>query len=254
MVSIDYKLATILRELCILRYRGCRAGRNKICLIQSTQPSTRTHRQYFNNKSNTRPGVQSSNLLRVICNDTVKSPTCPSTCRIIPRTYILNAASLAKSHAINCLQAELERLEIEVAVVTETHFHKQHSQQAFDLSNFNCVRQDRKGRKGGGVAMYTKNDITFDVLQPTSVLPEYETIWLRLNWLGSNIVFVAVYHPPKPIYNLSVFKDFLSNNVDSFLSNNDAKFIVLAGDFNQFTARNCLIHWTSACCCLPHPW
>ena len=85
MVSIDSQLVTILRELCILRYRGCRAGRNKIRQIQSTQPSTRTHRQYLNNKSNTRPGVQSSNLLPVICNDTVKSPTGPSRSRIIPR-------------------------------------------------------------------------------------------------------------------------------------------------------------------------
>jgi len=57
--------------------------------------------------------------------------------------------------------------------------------------------------------------------------------WLELNWLGRNIVFVAIYHPPKPIYDLPVFKDFLSSNVDVFLSNNDTRVVVLAGDFNQ---------------------
>ena len=80
---------------------------------------------------------------------------------MLPRLYVLNAASLAKPHAIEQLAMELVSLSIDIALITETHFKKHHSDGAFYIEGFSCVRRDRVGRRGGGVAIFIKDTISY---------------------------------------------------------------------------------------------
>ena len=68
--------------------------------------------------------------------------------------YIINANSIAKSHALEQLQAELIGYDIDIAVVTETHFKKKHLEEACHVTGYTTFRRDREGRRAGGVAAH----------------------------------------------------------------------------------------------------
>ena len=70
-------------------------------------------------------------------------------------------------------------------------------------------------------------------LTPQADLPEFETLWVNVTWQSSQLTFVAVYHPPKPIYDISTFKNFLFQNIDD-VTINGSSTLFMAGDFNQF--------------------
>ena len=64
----------------------------------------------------------------------------------LPRLYLLNAASIAKPHAIEQLAAEVIGLNIDVALITETHLKKHHTEGGFIIEGYTCLRRDRVGR------------------------------------------------------------------------------------------------------------
>ena len=61
--------------------------------------------------------------------------------------------------------------------------------------------------------------------------PDFETLWINVKWNCKNIVCAVVYHPPKPIYDVTALYNFLSLNVSEVTSNSSVLF--LSGDFNQ---------------------
>ena len=77
-----------------------------------------------------------------------------------PVIYVINASSLAKLHAMEQLRVEIESYSIDLAFVTETHFKKKHSSEAFLIPGYNCIRRDREGRRGGGVAFFVRDSLT----------------------------------------------------------------------------------------------
>ena len=70
--------------------------------------------------------------------------------------YFINAYSIAKPHALEQLHAELLGYNIDIAVVTETHFKKKHSEAACHVGGYTTIRRDREGRRAGGVAIYVR--------------------------------------------------------------------------------------------------
>ena len=91
----------------------------------------------------------------------------------------------------------------------------------------------RKERGGDGVAAYVRNGLLFSKLSMASDCADFETLWLKLEWNNSLIILAVVYHPPKPIYDVQVFKDFLINSVDDITVNEPNCTVLSAGDFNQ---------------------
>ena len=83
-----------------------------------------------------------------------------------PVLYVLNAASLAKPHAIEQLTTELTGCSVGVAVVSETHLKKKHADSVVHIVDYTLFRRDRPGRKGGGVAIYTHRTLTACEWQP----------------------------------------------------------------------------------------
>ena len=101
-------------------------------------------------------------------------------------------------------------------------------------------------RRGGGVAIYTKDSsVTQVTVEPAfhHELPEYETLWLRVQYNNLHYIFGVVYHPPKPIYCVPDFMNYFYSRIDSYFQNgNDNSVLVVGGDFNQIADNDITCH------------
>ena len=68
--------------------------------------------------------------------------------------FVLNAAALSKPQAVEHLAADLASYNIDVAVITETHFKVKHLNSVVGVDSYHIFRWDRARRRGGGVALY----------------------------------------------------------------------------------------------------
>jgi len=86
-------------------------------------------------------------------------PTTTASFTAVPSLYVLNAAALSKLEAVKHLAADLKGYSVSVAVITETHFKKKHTDVIIGVKGYSVFRRDRIGRKGGGVALYVQSAI-----------------------------------------------------------------------------------------------
>jgi len=77
-----------------------------------------------------------------------------------PSLYLLNAAGLAKPHAIEHLAADLVSYSCDVAVIMESHFKTKHTVSVVSIPEYSVLRRDRLGRRGGGVAVYARSSLS----------------------------------------------------------------------------------------------
>ena len=107
--------------LRLVRRRGRRAGRRAKHQQQQQQQQQQSADQ-------PRPWPPSCPSVEPSRPDDVDDQPAPSCCTA-PATalYVLNAAALAKSHAVQQLTADLASYDVDVAVITETHLKAKHS-------------------------------------------------------------------------------------------------------------------------------
>jgi len=132
-----------------------------------------------------------------------------------PTVYVLNCGSIVKPHAFEQLKIEINNINPEITVLTETHFNTRHSNELFRLPGFTLFRKDRRRRKGGGVSVYVR-----DVLVPQCLAENYnleftEAMWLRINFCNQSFLICACYHPPKPKYACTAFVTYLDRNIEA---------------------------------------
>ena len=162
----------------------------------------------------------------------------------LPTMYVLNAASLAKPHAIEQLSAELISYNVDVAVISETHLKKKmHTDSAVQITEYNMFRRDRQGRKGGGVAIYVHSSHTASEWQATPKLEtQFEMLWLQVNISVHNTYFIgALYHPPTPIYQTTDLLHKIEITVIQIQLDFPRAQIILAGDFNTLSNNEIII-------------
>ena len=83
------------------------------------------------------------------------------------------------------------------------------------------------------MAAFTKDDIEFNILTPAEDHRTYETLWIQSSFKFRTFIYVLVYHPPKPIYDVSSFKIFFCSNINTYSNIHPNCSLLLAGDFNQ---------------------
>ena len=90
-------------------------------------------------------------------------------------------------------------------------------------------------RVGGGVTLYILNSIDSAVYRPPfdNNNSQFELLWIKLAINNSDCFLGALYHPPKPIYQVNDFCNFLDKSLDSVNSVSHNSMVILAGDFNQ---------------------
>ena len=112
---------------------------------------------------------------------------------ILSSQFVLNAAALSKPHAVEHLAADLDSYNIDVAVITETHFKVKHSDSVVSVDGYHIFRRDRARRRDGGVASYVRCTIQASVWNYSADDHTYEIHWVRV---GNNVFVAALYHPP----------------------------------------------------------
>jgi len=129
--------------------------------------------------------------------DTLSQTNCASF--IPPSLYVFNASSLSKPHTTELLNAELLGCGVDVAVISETHLKKKHTNSCVNISGYTLFRRDRLCRKGGGVALYVRHSYTASEWSPVHALePKYELLLVKV-MKDANTAFIgALYHPPVP--------------------------------------------------------
>jgi hypothetical protein len=65
-----------------------------------------------------------------------------------------------KAAALHQLTCDLVQFNIVVAVITETWFSSQHPDTLLQIDSYQLYRRDRTGKKGGGDAIFVRNNIS----------------------------------------------------------------------------------------------
>ena len=152
-----------------------------------------------------------------------------------PSIYVINANSIAKPHALEQLHVELIGYNIDIAIVAETHFKKKHLETACNISGYLTFRRDREGRRAGGVAVYVRDIFGATACNLAGDVRVLELLWVKVNTPGRVVYIGAIYHPPKPIYQVDDLMDQIERSVEELAVADSGALIVLAGDVNQLS-------------------
>ncbi|XP_035688786.1 uncharacterized protein LOC118424344 [Branchiostoma floridae] len=152
----------------------------------------------------------------------------------MPKILLTNARSL--TNKLDELNIVLTSNKIDVSVVTETWFSADLPLEASCIEGYSQIRKDRTERRGGGVAIYIKNDIASRPLD--LVVPEeLECAWVhlrpkRLPREVSSLALCAVYSPPASPHE-GVLLEHLSESIDLLRNSHPDIGLVILGDFNR---------------------
>ena len=124
-------------------------------------------------------------------------------------------------------------MDIDIAVITETHLKQKHSSEVVSIQGYCLHRRDRIGPRGGGVTIYIKDPISGTVINFQDCIKNYELLWITCKHRNLTLAVGALYHPPNPVYDTKTFMAFVEQSVESLAEATD--FIILAGDFNSIT-------------------
>lgn len=115
----------------------------------------------------------------------------------------------------------------DVIGVTETWLSPNIKDDIVKLDGYLLERCDRVYGRGGGTAIYVRNDLRYEVIFSESH-DFLECIWVKISTKKETFVFGTIYRPPKSNGNL--FLDRLEDNISSLYSLYNNIFCV--GDFN----------------------
>ena len=95
------------------------------------------------------------------------------------------------------------------------------------------MRRDREGRRGGGVALYIKQEHCPSEWTYPRDNRAYEILWAIAN-IDCRTVFIGgIYHPPSPNYEKSSILAYIKDSCEFISVHYPDALIILAGDFNQ---------------------
>ena len=151
----------------------------------------------------------------------------------LPILYVLNATSLAKPNALQMLHCDLISHKIDICIITETWFKSKHDVSFTSLAGYILYRRDREGRKGGGVAIYVRENLCPKDNPYHIARKDIELLWIQLTFQSRHFIIGAVYHPPKPKYQETDLLLEIEFSLTTFSNQFQSSVIILCGDFNQ---------------------
>lgn len=138
----------------------------------------------------------------------------------------LNASSLfPKMSFINDM---LSNINMHVICVSETWLNNTHSDTMVKIPNYTLVRHDRAQpdkKRGGGVAIYVRHDLGFNLLSKSAFGEQFEFIVLEIVTPSDTIVVGSVYNPPDAPKDCEKLRCILEGVINY-------ENVVILGDFN----------------------
>ena len=136
-----------------------------------------------------------------------------------------NVRSLCKS--FDLFSSIVTESDLDVVGLSETWLTDAMPSYALNIPNYRFVRSDR-GARGGGVAFYIENSLSFKLLATGGNNTQLEQMWVSLKVSGKNICLGTLYRPPN--CNLGQCLDALEDQLVNLIPEFD--YICFAGDFN----------------------
>lgn len=137
----------------------------------------------------------------------------------------LNVRSLCDETKISEFRKIFYDSNVHTIAVTETWFKQKDNSLKVKLPNYNLLRNDRFMKRGGGVALYFRQDIPTRVVSKSSKRSEVEYMFAEAIFLNTTVLVGVVYIPPKTT-NLTVLEESLAALIPVY------DHVVLSGDFN----------------------
>ncbi|KAI5695872.1 hypothetical protein M8J75_004808 [Diaphorina citri] len=140
----------------------------------------------------------------------------------------LNAQSLsAHMHEIRTL---IDKADLHAILISQSWLKPSISDSLVNISGYTLVRHDRLVRRGGGVTMYIRNDLTHKVLVRSTATSSQDDKIIEFMAVESvvrsiNILLTVVYKPPKA-NQLDELYDLIVSVIPQY------EHIILMGDFN----------------------
>ncbi|KAI8498128.1 hypothetical protein Bbelb_240720 [Branchiostoma belcheri] len=157
----------------------------------------------------------------------------------VPTIMLSNARSLCnKLDEFHCV---LNDNLIEIALISETWFTPEQPQEMMEIDGFTLFSKPRRGKPGGGVAVYVKDSLYARHLD-VEVPSELECTWVyvrptRLPREISGLAVCAVYLPPDSPHQDSL-RDHLITTVDQLRAKYPDIGFHIGGDFNRMDTLN----------------
>lgn len=153
----------------------------------------------------------------------------------LPKLLLSNTRAL--TNKLDELSGVLQINNVDIAIITESWLSSTGAQQSAGITGYTDYHKARPpDKKGGGVAVYTKDTLPSQPLD-IKVPDGLECLWLRLTpaYLPreiSSLVIAAVYHPPKAP-NERQLMDHIAHTVSSIKEKHPHCGIAICGDFNR---------------------
>lgn len=136
------------------------------------------------------------------------------------------------------LRLILSTVEPDVACLTETWLTEDTDSDLIKANGYFCIRSDRSLKRGGGTAIYIRENMAFRTRNTHNVFNRCaEVTFVELTAL--NLAILCVYIPPSTFSaDLDEIRDQLVLFSDNFLSEHSDNSVVILGDFNHFNTAN----------------
>ena len=126
--------------------------------------------------------------------------------------------------------------DFDIISVSETWFTDEIPEQVYNISGYSMLCKNRIGRRGGGVALYVRDEMHPTPVCLTTVPPEHEIVWVqlrphRLPRTVSSIFVATVYSPPNNPDSESLIQH-ISQAIDDILAKYQQAGIIILGDVN----------------------
>ena len=124
----------------------------------------------------------------------------------------------------------------DLVCVSESWLHSNIVDSLLFIEGYCLLRDDRIGRKGGGVCVWVKNLFCPTMIVPLSTKPDcMESIIFSLPFL--NITCFLLYIPPGLISaDHQCISSFLTSELDRILLDNPNQHVIVCGDLNDFAS------------------
>jgi hypothetical protein len=130
----------------------------------------------------------------------------------------------------------LSRNSVDNGFITETWLKDEISDSVVEIQGYKIIRKDRLVQQHGGVCVYIKNGIKFEIPDIQQSFDDHEVLWVKLepnrSPRGFSCIMVAVvYHPP------GADQHSFMNRLFESMSTVESKYpncgFIVAGDFNR---------------------
>ena len=138
----------------------------------------------------------------------------------------INVRSLRNK--VDHMEVYLKKFNIDILCVTETWLHSSIPTSLIDIPGYTFYRNDREGKKGGGVGMYVKDDFNSSAVDALNNNCPVEAVWVEVKHSNSDSTIISsMYRPPSADHDY--FSDMV-NIIEKALHCNEN--VIILGDLN----------------------